>query len=52
MIDVQIITLKVMSAVLACVFIALKDVETCEFDFFLGQSVEEAKDDDARNADL
>ena len=41
-IDVQIITFKEMSAVLARIFITFKHIETCEFDFFFRQSVKEA----------
>lgn len=52
MIDIQIITLKKIAAVLARVFIPLKDVEAGEFHFLLWQSIEEAEDDDAGNADL
>ena len=51
-IDVQIIPLKEMAAVLARVFVALKDIETCELHLFLWQSVEKAEDNDAGNPDL
>lgn len=51
-IDIQIVTLEEFPAVLACVLITLKDVEAREFHFFLRQSVEEAKNNDAGNTDL
>ena len=52
MIDIQIITLKVIAAVLARVFIAFKNVEAGELHFLFWQSIEEAEDDDAGNTDL
>ena len=51
MVDVQVGSLEVVAAVLAGVFIALEDIVSRELHFLFRQSVEEAEDDDARNAD-
>ena len=51
MVEIQILALKNLAAVLAHVFIALKNVVPREFDFLLWQSIEHDQQDHARHPD-
>ena len=50
-IDIEVRAVEECSAVLAGVLVALEDVVSCVLDLLFRQAVEEAKNDDARNAD-
>lgn len=41
MVNIEMTAIKGVTAVLACVFIPLKDIVSCEFDFFFGKPVKE-----------
>jgi hypothetical protein len=51
MIDIEMAAIENSGAVLASVFVALKDIVARELDLFFRQAVKEAEDDDLRNPD-
>jgi len=51
MVDVQVATVEKISAVLACVPITLKHIQSCEFDFFFWEAVKQGENDDSWDTD-
>lgn len=51
MVDIEMTAIKQIAAVLACVFIPLKDIVSREFDFFFGQAVKKAENNDPWHPD-
>jgi hypothetical protein len=52
MVDIELIAIKGVTAVLACVFIPLKDIVSREFDLLFGKPVKETENNDSRYADM
>lgn len=52
MVDIEMTAVKMLAAVLAGVFIPLKDIESCELDLLLGKAVKEAQDNDPGDTDV
>ena len=52
MVDIELATLKMFTAVLAGILIPFKDIEPRELDLLFWEALKEAEDDDSRNADV
>ena len=52
MVDIELVAIKGVPAVLACIFVPLKDIVSCEFDFLFGKPVKETENNDSRYADM